>query len=48
MSSKNSDKITYNLVVVGLMAALCFVTTFFFNIKIPTPAGTTMLKVGKT
>ena len=46
MSSKNSDKITYNLVVVGLMAALCFVTTFFFNIKIPTPAGTTMLKVG--
>ena len=46
MSMKKRDKITYNVVVIGLMAAVCFATTFFFNIKIPTPAGATMLKIG--
>lgn len=46
MGMKKRDKVTYNVVVIGLMAAVCFATTFFFNIKIPTPAGATMLKIG--
>lgn len=43
MSKRNS---TYKIIVVALMAALVFVTTFFIKIEIPTPAGPTMLKVG--
>ncbi len=35
----------YDFAVVGLMAAVVFVTTYFFKIEIPTPTGTTMLKV---
>ena len=35
----------YDFAVVGLMAAVVFVTTYFFRIEIPTPTGTTMLKV---
>lgn len=34
----------YDMVVVGLMAAMVFVCTMFLGIKIPTPTGTTMLK----
>jgi len=37
---------TYEIVAVGIMAAMVFVTTFFLKIEIPTPAGPTMLKVG--
>lgn len=37
---------TYEMVVVGIMAAMVFVTSFFLKIEIPTPAGPTMLKVG--
>ncbi len=38
---------TYDIVIIGVMAALCFVTTAFLKIgPIPTPAGPTMLKVG--
>ncbi len=36
----------YDVVVVGLMAAVCFVTTYFLRIEIPTPAGLTNIKVG--
>lgn len=41
--SKNSMKI-YDIVVVGLMAAMVFVCTMFLGVRIPTPTGTTMLK----
>lgn len=34
------------MAIVGVLAAICFVVTYFFNIKIPTPAGTTMIKLG--
>ncbi len=38
---------TYDIVIIGVMAALCFVSTAFLKIgPIPTPAGPTMLKVG--
>jgi len=36
----------YDVVVIGLMAAVCFVTTYFLRIEIPTPAGLTNLKIG--
>ena len=36
----------YDIVVIGLMAAVCFVTTYFLRIEIPTPAGPTNIKVG--
>lgn len=35
-----------DMAIVGVLAAICFVVTYFFNIKIPTPAGTTMIKLG--
>lgn len=34
----------YDMVIVGLFAAMVFVCTMFLGIKIPTPTGTTMLK----
>lgn len=37
---------TYDVIVVGLMAAMVFATTFFIKIEIPTPAGPAMLKTG--
>lgn len=37
---------TYDIVVVSLMAAMVFVTTYFIKIEIPTPTGVTMLKAG--
>lgn len=38
-------KITiYDMVIVGLFAAMVFVCTMFLGFKIPTPTGTTMLK----
>lgn len=36
----------YDIVAVGLMAAFVFVATFFFKVEIPSPAGTTMIKLG--
>lgn len=36
---------TYDVVVVGLMAAVVFVTTAVLKIEIPTPAGVTMIKL---
>ncbi len=37
----------YDIVIIGVMAALCFVSTAFLKIgPIPTPAGPTMIKVG--
>ncbi len=35
---------TKDMTVVGLMAAMVFVFTYFLGISIPTPTGTTMLK----
>lgn len=43
---KKSRFSTYDMVVVGVMAAVCFATTYFFKITIPTPAGPVMLKLG--
>lgn len=37
---------TYDVVVIGLMGAMVFVTTAFLKIQIPTPAGPTMFKIG--
>ena len=36
----------YDVVAVGLLAAFVFVATFCFKIKIPTPGGSTMVKLG--
>lgn len=44
---ENRKKIsTYDLVIVGVMAAMIFVATLFLKIEIPTPTGVTMLKTG--
>lgn len=43
---KKSQKITlYDIVGVGFMAAVVFVVTMFLSIRIPTPTGTTMIKL---
>lgn len=43
---KQKKKITvYDLVIVGLMAALCYIGTMF-RIEIPTPIGKTMIHMG--
>ena len=43
---KSKKKITlYDIVAVGLMAAVVFVVTMFLSIRIPTPTGTTMIKL---
>ena len=36
------------IVVVGLMAALCYISFMFLQIKIPTPAGFTSFHLGNT
>lgn len=36
---------TYDIVAIGLMTSIIFVLTYFIKISIPTPSGTTMLKV---
>ena len=33
------------IVMIGLMAAVVFVVTMFLSIRIPTPTGTTMIKL---
>lgn len=46
MSNESTKKFSvYDLVIVGVMAAMIFVLTYFIKIPIPTPAGETMLKV---
>ena len=45
MSTSSRKFSVSDLVVVGLMAAIIFVTTSFIKIQIPTPTGPTMLKV---
>ena len=36
----------HDVVAIALLAAFVFVATFFFKIKIPTPTGSTMVKLG--
>lgn len=46
MMDKQKNKITlYDIVAVGLMAAVVFIVTMFLSIRIPTPTGTTMIKL---
>lgn len=46
-AKNNSAKFgLYDIVVIGLMAAVCFVTTYFLRIEIPTPSGPTNIKIG--
>lgn len=35
----------HDIVIIGTMAAVCFVVTYFIKIEIPTPSGITMLKI---
>lgn len=46
---KRSTKVTkftvYDMAVVGVMAAVCFVVTYFIKIPVPTPAGQVMIKL---
>ncbi|MDO5142565.1 MAG: ECF transporter S component [Eubacteriales bacterium] len=43
---ENAHKLgLYDVVAVGLMAAVVFVVTMFLSIRIPTPTGTTMIKL---
>ncbi len=44
MKSRQQTAI-YSMVMVGVMAAVCFVTTMFLKIEIPTFTGPTMLKL---
>ena len=47
MADSSKKITTYDLVVVGVMAAICFVVTYFFKIgPIPTPTGPTQIKLG--
>ena len=45
METKKSKITLYDIVAVGLMAAVVFVVTMFLSIRIPTPTGTTMIKL---
>ena len=45
MENKKSRLTLYDIVAVGLMAAVVFVVTMFLSIRIPTPTGTTMIKL---
>lgn len=46
MENRKSKITLYDIVAIGLMAAFVFIATFFFKIKIPTPGGSTMVKLG--
>lgn len=35
----------YDMAIVGVMAAICFVVTYFIKLEVPTPAGTVMIKL---
>ena len=45
MESKKKAFSLYDIVMIGLMAAVVFVVTMFMSIRIPTPTGTTMIKL---
>lgn len=45
MQAKKNKITLYDIVAVGLMAAVVFVVTMFLSIRIPTPTGTTMIKL---
>ena len=45
MESKKKVFSLYDIVMIGLMAAVVFVVTMFLSIRIPTPTGTTMIKL---
>lgn len=45
METKKSKISLYDIVMIGLMAAVVFVVTMFLSIRIPTPTGTTMIKL---
>ena len=45
MESKKKAFSLYGIVMIGLMAAVVFVVTMFLSIRIPTPTGTTMIKL---
>lgn len=46
-STQSGQKITtYDIVAIAVMAAFVFVATRFFMVKIPTPSGATMVKLG--
>lgn len=47
MESKKKAFSLYDIVMIGLMAAVVFVVTMFLSIRIPTPTGTTMIKLCK-
>lgn len=45
METKKSKISLYDIVIIALMAAVVFVVTMFLSIRIPTPTGTTMIKL---
>ncbi len=45
MTGKQKRITTYDIVAIGMMAAVVFVVTMFLSIRIPTPTGTTMIKL---
>ena len=45
MESKKKAFSLYDIVMIGLMAAVVFVVTMFLSIRSPTPTGTTMIKL---
>lgn len=45
MADKIKKFSVYDMAVVGVMAAICFVVTYFIKIEFPTPAGPVMLKL---
>lgn len=45
---KKMNNKTLKIVVIGLMAALAYVSFTFLQIKIPTPGGTTSFHLGNT
>lgn len=45
MKEKQNRITTYDIVAIGLMTAVVFVVTMFLSIRIPTPTGTTMIKI---
>lgn len=46
MDSKKRKISTFDIVAVGMMAAFVFIACRFFGVKIPTPGGSTTVKLG--
>lgn len=45
VNTKNKKITLYDMVMIGLMAAVVLVVTAYLSIRIPTPTGTTMIKL---